>query len=91
MHSNEVRKMLATPQAANYVGLGKSTLDKARLSGNGPRFVKLGRRVLYDPTDLDAWLNQHRRSSTSDNSIVEAPRASISDAPGKQPAGASAE
>lgn len=69
MHCNEVRKMLATPQAANYVGLGKSTLDKARLSGSGPRFVKLGRRVLYDPTDLDAWLNQHRRSSTSDQAV----------------------
>jgi excisionase family DNA binding protein len=66
MHSNEIRKMLATPQAANYVGLGKSTLDKARLNGNGPRYVKLGRRVLYDSTDLDTWLNQHRRSSTSD-------------------------
>jgi excisionase family DNA binding protein len=67
MNCNEVRKMLATPQAANYVGLGKSTLDKARLIGSGPRFVKLGRRVLYDPTDLDAWLNEHRRSSTSDH------------------------
>jgi predicted DNA-binding transcriptional regulator AlpA len=66
MYSTQQRKMLATKQAANYVGLGKSTLDKARLTGNGPCFIKIGRRVLYHPDDIDLWLNQHRQISTSE-------------------------
>ena len=63
MHS---KKVIATKEAAHYVGLGKSTLDKARLTGRGPRFIKIGRRVLYHPEDLDLWLNQHRHTSTSE-------------------------
>jgi hypothetical protein len=30
-------------------------------------FIKLGRRVVYDPADLDAWLAAGRRRSTSDS------------------------
>lgn len=59
------RKRLDTPQAADYLGLGKSTLDKLRVSGGGPTYIKIGKRVVYDPADLDAWFAQHRRSSTS--------------------------
>lgn len=59
------RKMLSTYEAAKYLGLGKSTLDKLRLSGDGPVFIKVGRRVIYDPADLDVWSKRHKRSSTS--------------------------
>jgi excisionase family DNA binding protein len=59
------RKKLGTAGAADYLGLGKSTLDKARVHGGGPKFIKIGKRVLYDPDDLDAWLAQHKRTSTS--------------------------
>jgi excisionase family DNA binding protein len=62
-----------TVQAADYLGLGKSTLDKYRVIRNdGPVFVKFGRRVLYDPDDLDSWLAQHKRRSTSDTISVAA-------------------
>jgi len=60
---------LNTLAAARYVGLAKSTLDKLRTtSSDGPRFLKLGRRVVYSVADLDAWLAAHRRCSTSDSS-----------------------
>jgi len=57
-----------TEEAAKYVGLGKSTLEKLRLTGGGPKFVKLGvRRVGYLMADLDAWLLARPRvESTSD-------------------------
>lgn len=58
--------MLRTPEAAAYCGSSASTFEKLRLSGLGPRYVKLGRRVVYDPADLDAWLAANRRRSTSD-------------------------
>lgn len=58
---------LRTKAAADYCGLSKSTLDKYRLTGEGPTFLKLGRSVAYDQRDLDAWLNSKRRQSTSDD------------------------
>jgi predicted DNA-binding transcriptional regulator AlpA len=58
---------LRAPEAARYVGLSPSTLAKMRLRGDGPMYSKAGPRiVIYDKADLDDWLNQHRRSSTSD-------------------------
>ncbi len=60
------RKMLRTDEAAEYCGSSASTFEKLRLFGGGPRYVKLGRRVVYDPADLDAWLAANRRASTSD-------------------------
>lgn len=60
------RKMLRTPDAAAYCGSSSSTFEKLRLQGGGPRYVKIGRRVVYDPADLDQWLAENRRRSTSE-------------------------
>jgi hypothetical protein len=53
--------------AATYLGLSVSTLNKLRVFGGGPVFLKLGRRVVYDVVDLDAWRASKRRTSTSDD------------------------
>lgn len=59
--------------AAIYTGLAESTLNKLRMTGSGPRFLKLSaRRVVYDTNDLDEWLASKRRISTSDSGSVEA-------------------
>jgi predicted DNA-binding transcriptional regulator AlpA len=59
--------VLRTRQAAEYVGLSASTLEKFRLTGNGPPYQKSGPKiVVYRPEDLDAWLSGNRRRSTSD-------------------------
>jgi hypothetical protein len=52
--------------AAARIGLSISSLNKLRVSGEGPTFMKLGHRVLYDPRDLEAWLESRKRRSTSD-------------------------
>jgi excisionase family DNA binding protein len=57
---------MRTPEASKYLGLSKSTLDKLRCFGGGPRYIKTGRRVLYDQRDLDSFLESHKRSSTSE-------------------------
>jgi excisionase family DNA binding protein len=59
-------QILDAVAAARYVGLSASTLAKMRLSGNGPAFLKLGRRVLYRRADLDAWLESRLARNTSD-------------------------
>ena len=60
------QKLLDTGEVAQTYGFGKSTLDKLRMTGEGPRFVKRGRRVLYDPADVNEWLEGLKRRSTSD-------------------------
>ena len=59
------KKVLSTPDAATYCGSSASTLEKLRVYGGGPAYLKLGRRVGYDVADLDAWLASCRRRSTS--------------------------
>ena len=61
---------LTVGEAAAYVGLSASTLNKLRVFGGGPIFIKLGHRVVYDRADLDAWMNARRRRSTSDDGSV---------------------
>jgi len=51
-------------EAAAYLGLSKSTMDKLRHFGGGPRYFKLGRSVIYDIADLDAWRNERSATST---------------------------
>ena len=60
------RKRVPTKVAAEYCDLSPSTLNKLRIYGGGPAYVKIGRRVLYDLEELDRWLDSHRRASTSD-------------------------
>lgn len=60
------RPKLRTRQAAAYTGLAKSTLEKLRCNGGGAPYIRVGRVVLYDPDDLDAWLSAHKRRNTSD-------------------------
>jgi hypothetical protein len=62
------RPKLRIRDAATYTGLAKSTLEKLRVTGSGATYIHVGRVVLYDPDDLDAWLAAHRRKSTSDES-----------------------
>lgn len=59
-------KVISAKVAARYVGLSESTLAKLRLNGNGPTYCKLGRRVVYRPTDLDQWLQSRTARDTSD-------------------------
>ena len=63
-----MRRKLRAPEAAALLGLSPSTLAKMRLRGDGPAFLKVGRRaVVYDPADLEEWLATRRRTSTSDD------------------------
>jgi predicted DNA-binding transcriptional regulator AlpA len=57
---------LSAEAAAEVLGLAMSTLAKLRLSGNGPVYCKLGRRVVYRKKDLEAWLDSRVARNTSD-------------------------
>lgn len=55
-----------TAEAASYVRLSKPTLERLRVSGDGPRFCKLGSAVRYRRIDLEAWLESRVVHSTSE-------------------------
>ena len=57
---------LRTKEAAAYCGSSKSTFEKYRLTGEGPVYLKIGRVVVYDRADIDAWLDSKKRISTSE-------------------------
>jgi predicted DNA-binding transcriptional regulator AlpA len=58
---------LRTGHAAHYLGIGKSTLERKRIEGNGPLFRVLGSRIIvYAVKDLDAWASSQVLMSTSE-------------------------
>jgi len=64
---NTIDRLLKPDEAAELLGLSSSTLSKMRLKGDGPAFVKLGkRRVAYRVSDLAEWSNTRRFRSTSE-------------------------
>ena len=43
-------------EAASYLTYEPSSLRSMRCNGTGPAFIKLGRKVVYQRSDLDAFL-----------------------------------
>ena len=72
---NDAAKYLSTREAAEYLGLSARTLDRYRVSGEGPVFHRFGGRVRYTREDLDVWAAARRRASTADDgSVLAGPR-----------------
>ncbi len=63
--SYEVRQLLNVKEAARRLNVSASFLNKTRLTGEGPLFIKLGARVAYDPADLTDWLAAQKQASTT--------------------------
>jgi hypothetical protein len=57
---------LAKPaEVAQYLRSTTSSLAQMRYRGEGPKFVRMGRRVLYRWPDVEQWLAESIRSGTS--------------------------
>ncbi len=66
MQSHQSKTVLiGEHDAASILNLKVSTLRRWRWSGDGPRFIKLGGAVRYDPADLDQFIDENKVSSTS--------------------------
>jgi predicted DNA-binding transcriptional regulator AlpA len=59
-------RFLRTVEAARFLGLSGRTLEKHRCYGTGPAYRKIGGRVVYALSDLQAWADRGLKSSTSD-------------------------
>lgn len=59
--------LLTEDQAAELLQLTPRTLQAWRYQGRGPRFVKISARaVRYQLPDLQSWIAERLRRSTSD-------------------------
>ncbi|VFU10496.1 helix-turn-helix transcriptional regulator [Methylocella tundrae] len=59
-------RLLTVGEGAEYLQLSESWLNKARLSGRGPRFIKMGRSVRYSVQALEEFKRANARGSTSE-------------------------
>lgn len=66
MSQEQGPQLLSVKEAAGRLSVSPSYLNKLRLTGGGPAYVKLGARVGYDPADLSAWVDAQKRRSTSE-------------------------
>ncbi len=55
-----------TAAAARLLGFKPNTLEKMRIAGTGPRYLKLGRAVRYRVADLEEYMNARSVQSTSE-------------------------
>ncbi|MEW6596787.1 MAG: helix-turn-helix domain-containing protein [Pseudomonadota bacterium] len=58
--------LFTVSEAAQWLKLSESFLNKARLTGLGPPYVRLGRAVRYRHEDLEAWAAERITGSTSE-------------------------
>lgn len=59
-HSAEVSETLALltiPQVSEWTGIPENSLRFMRAEGRGPKSARIGRRVMYRRTDVEAWIN----------------------------------
>lgn len=61
-----MEKLLSESEAAPRVGVKPKTLANWRTLGLGPKFIRAGRLIAYDPADIEAWKDTRRVSSTSE-------------------------
>jgi predicted DNA-binding transcriptional regulator AlpA len=58
-------EMFRTHEAAQYIGMRKSTLEAWRVRGGGPPYIKLSKAVRYRKADLDQFIVSRVRENTS--------------------------
>jgi excisionase family DNA binding protein len=59
-------RLLTQVEAARLLRLSERTLERLRLQGGGPLFVKAGRSVRYRECDLERWISARVVNSTSE-------------------------
>ena len=62
----DANKIYTQSEVAEALGKSEAWAERARWNGSGPKFLKLGRRVVYRGSDLLLWIESRVRVSTAD-------------------------
>jgi predicted DNA-binding transcriptional regulator AlpA len=63
MDMTEIEILLTDHDLQRMTGRARSTWQKDRLTGRGPRFIRIGRLVRYRQSDVELWLESHMSGS----------------------------
>ena len=61
-----LKPLMNEETTAAPLNVAPNTLAKWRVIGAGPKFIRCGRAIRYDPEDVDAWLSERKAQSTSE-------------------------
>ena len=62
----DLSPLLTAIEAGRLLKVSLSWLAKARMRGDGPPYIRVGRSIRYALPDLIQWKNSRRRLSTSE-------------------------
>lgn len=64
--TNDSDRLMNQSEAAVILGVSARTLEKWRVKGGGPLFVKVGSSVRYRVCDLQSWIagNSHAHTAS---------------------------
>ena len=61
-----MQPLLTQRQASEMLALSERTLERFRVSGLGPKFVRIGRSIRYRHCDVEEWTASRVVGSTSE-------------------------
>lgn len=65
---NHLTPRVNTKEAAALLGISVRTLEDWRSNGIGPKYVKVGQKIIrYEIYDLNSFVNEGRMSVTNDD------------------------
>ena len=60
------KRYLTTRSVAAHTNTSASFWNQRRVRGDGPPYIKLGTRVLYELAEVEEWLGSRTKRSTSE-------------------------
>jgi predicted DNA-binding transcriptional regulator AlpA len=61
-----MQSLLTQSECAELLRLSERTLERLRVTGAGPKFLRIRHSVRYRPADVEQWLASRLRGSTSE-------------------------
>jgi len=75
--------LLSQREAATLLHLSERTLERFRVSGTGPKFVRLGGSIRYRLTDIEAFIASRIVGSNHSQPLASSARLTLTDAANK--------
>lgn len=62
---NTTHQYITEVQLEKMTHRSRKSWQRDRVTGNGPKFIRAGGKILYDLRDVEAWLEANKHQSTS--------------------------
>lgn len=62
--------LILSVQLSSYIGISSQTLAHWRMTGVGPKYVKMGKAVAYKAGEVRTWLSSCEKAATCEKSNI---------------------